>query len=404
MKAVLNVLASRFRIHALVNIIGMFGVVVILAVGRFYDARLGDISYIITLLYLISIVILLAQNNLVFNRQVVGFILFLGILLALTIGDVILGYTSTSNIPYALEKIQTLGLISIPVVFLAGTIHDREVVISFCHLLGWFGILLASFGIIATQLDIVTTDRLAVLGGGPIVFARWASVGLIYSALVLKSNVVIKSTLTVICSLAVLLAGSKGPLLSLLLVFIYFLVLSVGKNGHVFKRFGVVIVTLGILVGIFSTLPESPAKRRFQQSVSFSEATSLASIQSRLRLLHYSAIATREHPTGVGNAQFSDEMNEMGLLVRADYYPHNLTLELGVEQGLLVAFAFLFFLLVGLRNAFNNRTRTDRFLQFIGALFIFYLINAHLSGDLSDARFLFIAMAFLFRADSNPRR
>lgn len=75
-------------------------------------------------------------------------------------------------------------------------------------------------------------------------------------------------------------------------------------------------------------------------------------------------------------------------------YPHNIILEITAELGVLGLIIFLLIIAVGLLRFFNYFNK-NFYSTSVFALFVFFLINSMVSGDLNDNRFLFFSIALL---------
>jgi len=81
-------------------------------------------------------------------------------------------------------------------------------------------------------------------------------------------------------------------------------------------------------------------------------------------------------------------------------YPHNIILEILVEMGLVGAVFFFIFLLAGITRLFSEKISNNPQRMIILALFVNAFINAMLSGDIPDNRFLFSVVGLMCL---NPR-
>lgn len=97
-------------------------------------------------------------------------------------------------------------------------------------------------------------------------------------------------------------------------------------------------------------------------------------------------------PIGVGFGNTYKVLKEFGSSVRY-YYPHNLILELFMEDGLLIGFVFFCILLSNFR--FCIKCEIDRNSLLFISIYLFSFINSLLSGDIVGNSWVFIIGSFL---------
>jgi hypothetical protein len=216
-------------------------------------------------------------------------------------------------------------------------------------------------------------DRYVPYGlNGPIVFARFMGIAAIASMLLLTG---IKRVFAVsVFVLAVVWTQSKGPLISLLLVFALYSMIE----GRGLRRFAwplAMIAVAAIVVGLDAYLSDAPILDRFLLAASFSDpgqtAANYGSIGSRVEAYTASLKVIEDFPLGVGAGGWAATT---GLYEME--YPHNFALEIASELGLIlgpiVVLPYLLFLI--------SPVREFRYLA------LFLALAQQTSGDLLDSR------------------
>jgi hypothetical protein len=120
---------------------------------------------------------------------------------------------------------------------------------------------------------------------------------------------------------------------------------------------------------------------------------------ARWRLLSLAWEVAVRHPLGLGWGGFASHAAIVG--PRGDLrYPHNISLEIAVEGGWLAAALFLIVTVLALsrlRRASNTPDGTA-----LLALAVFWLVQAHVSGDVNSTRMLWVIMAVGMVSISHP--
>ncbi len=83
-------------------------------------------------------------------------------------------------------------------------------------------------------------------------------------------------------------------------------------------------------------------------------------------------------------------------------YPHNIILEILVEMGMVGAFFFFIFLFAGVTRLLSEKISNNPQRMIILALFVNAFVNAMLSGDIPDNRFLFSVVGLMCLNSRNP--
>jgi O-antigen ligase len=188
-----------------------------------------------------------------------------------------------------------------------------------------------------------------------------------------------------ILAVAMLAAGSRGPVLgfAVALVVLLALVAGHGRTRQQLSRIAIPVLIAIIFVPLL--VPGSTVGRAL--SSIFGGASGLSTNgRANLWALAYSSFSG--HPLlGVGTGSFA-------AFGTGEFYPHNLLLEMGLELGVLGAIAAAWFIISSLRRllaAWRRSLGTDRLeAAVVTALFIAALISAMVSGAIQDNRELWL--------------
>ncbi|QOQ69295.1 O-antigen ligase family protein [Photobacterium damselae] len=226
---------------------------------------------------------------------------------------------------------------------------------------------------------------------GPIVFGRLMGIGLLLSIFSIDSKY--KNIIALSFLFGVLLSFSKGPILSLSLVFLLYLFLNKKIKSLLFLSVFIFLIYLNInsVINYFISF-DIPSLSRILNVIyvlvnggDVTNGSNYGSIGSRSDMYKATINLIQLHPLGVGVGLWSNYISIEGLK-----YPHNLFLEvfseLGVFLGVLFLIPFLLFLLVRKNN------------QMLFLICMFLLFNQMVSGSIADARYLLffsVVSAFL---------
>jgi len=362
-----------------------------LAIGRLYDERLEffeiNISLVMSIaFFLFSIPILFSIKKIkLYNTKSLYYlfllvILFLSPILALNYGYDIFG----------IQKYFNFILIVLPVVFIVIEKFNYKEVKFFFKVMLYF---IAVLSILGCLVVMTSSDRLSVLGGGPIVFARWMNIGIII-IFFLKKRFSIKFTfLMLFFFMLSLAAGSRGPILSLCITILLYLFLN-------FRKLILPILVLFISIGlIFITT-------NFKKSVLDVGKTERLitkdsrSKNARLVFIYRSFDLMKVYPLGVGLGNWQIYANNYDAThLLKHQYPHNLILEIFVELGFITGALFIILLLKVLFFSYKRMLKYNHqentFYPLLFYLKFYLILNSFFSGSLVDSRFLFVIMAMV---------
>ena len=357
---------------------------VMITIGRVYDERLeiGGVNFSIILSSLFIILFLpmfFSIKSFQFTpsrRYLFG---FLGLIL---VSPILWGFYGLND--YAIEKYINFVVIIIPLVIISSRFKYKDV-ITLTGILLYFVFFLALLGLIKLGSSV---DRLSVLGGGPIVFARWMIVGSIIIFFRKKNNVK-NFSLIILLILLSIAAGSRGPIFSLLFTSFVFMILNFQKV--LFRVLFVSFLIGGIFIfldgGLFMDVGKAD---RLITKDSTSKNVRLKFANRSLELISL-------YPMGVGIGNWQDYCNKTQPyhLLRHEY-PHNLILEVFSELGFLGGIILLILIVKAMYFTFFRMLKYSKEHSIYELLFylqIFLLVNSMFSGSLNDSRLFLVIIS-----------
>tara|TARA_B110000211_G_scaffold71759_1_gene83187 strand:- start:1823 stop:3010 length:1188 start_codon:yes stop_codon:yes gene_type:complete len=361
-----------------------------LAIGRLYDERLEffgiNLSIILSVSFLLlSIPLLLSIKRVKhFNTKRLFYYFLLIIIILPPMLCLYFDYDT-----FGFEKYFNFIFIVIPLVIIViETFKYNDVRIFFKILLG-FIIVLSLIGLLVV---LNSSDRLSVLGGGPIVFARWMNIGLIILFFIKQSSINKKSILLMLFFFVLsLAAGSRGPVLSLAITFAVYFFLNFQK---VFLRvlfFSFLIASIAFFSGINTSILGIGKTERLVTKDNRSKNARMVFASRSFDLMSHYPLGV-----GLGNWQvYANKIKPTHLLKHQ--YPHNLVLEIFAELGIISGILFLILLLKILfynyKKMYLNKNNEHSFYPLLFYLQFYLIINSFFSGSLNDSRLLFVVMA-----------
>ncbi len=326
-----------------------------------------------------------------------------GLLLLFFIGLLVMAYAlEATNADYAIDKARQLLLWSmVPIVALAalGPFTAREIRVLLVALV---------WGSISATLALITfgdlTAARSTLGAeSPITYARAIGIG----ASVLVAWLIAgerKGTLTgralALVPMLVLLGGvaatgSRGPLVAVAVAGLFAFMTSVLAGRAKTSVVGMVMV-VGVAVAASSFSGASAERLAGLERVDayLLQAGDNSSDLARLGYWDVALDGIRSSAgMGIGTGDFAGLVSMSG---RA--YPHNVALELWLEQGWLAIGAFMTLLVLTLRRALQLARVNELSVVSVvlSGLFAFALTNALVSGDVATNRQLWIVTGLLW--------
>ena len=357
---------------------------VMIAIGKVYDERLEiagvNFSIILSVFYVILFFPML------FSIRAIQFTLSKGYLYAflalILFSPILWGFHGVTE--YGIEKYINFVVIIIPLILVSSRFEYKDVLL-LLHILLYFVFFLALLGSIKLGGSV---ERLSVLGGGPIIFARWMIIGSIIIFFLKNKNIknFLLITLRILLSIA---AGSRGPIFSLLFTIFIFLLLNFQKI--LFRLLVVLFLIGGILLVIDASfiLDIGKADRLITR-----DSTSK---NVRMKFANRSLELIALYPMGVGIGNWQEYCNKTQPyhLLRHEY-PHNLILEVFAELGILGGVILLILIVKALYFTFFRMLKyshQNSIYELFFYLQVFLLINSMFSGSLNDSRLFLIVIA-----------
>ena len=371
----------------------------LLAIGRVYDERLEiaeiNLGIFLSVFYLVSVIFMLfsIKKTILSKSKVLFYSFYLLALLMTPILWLVFDVTD-----YGFEKAINFWLIVIPISVVIAEKYERKDVLNTFYILLAVTCLLALLSFFGPSITERADGRMTVLGGGPIVFARWMGFGIITLLfLPVKIKYIYKYSLIFIFFILALATGSRGPILGLFLTgFVY-----------VFLNFNRVIVriSLGVFllisVLVFSGVEKQIAKlgnsKRVFMNIS-KKGGSKQSTSTRNNLAIGSFLLLQNYPLGVGAGNWQVITNKLSPThLMPLEYPHNLVLEVACEYGiqtvLLLLLLFLYVFHLSYHKMIKYKNDKTSFYPLLFYLFLFFFLNSLVSGMLNDSRLLFIIIS-----------
>ena len=393
-------------IDKILKLVFIFSACGILAVGFFYDNRLPQLfninsSILIASFYSVSSILLISKikritfNNLKFTL----YILFMLVVLITPILWMIFGVNQ-----YGVMKYISFTLITIPICIIICEVMSYKdislMAIIFCVISVTLMILGYQNFEMAEELQ---GQRMAVLGGGPIVFGRWLLIGAIILLFHPKSSKLFKIFIVPLLIFMAFAAGSRGPVYGFFIVMCIYIFLNFRTHWLRFFYIIISVLFLSSSVYFFDTIGftninienrymelGNPAKR-MQNPTSGGYA--------RIDRIDRSISLVDDYPFGVGMgnwATFTNKnySNNTNLYHRDKEYAHNIILEILNESGFVVAVVFLALLIIFFISYVNYlRLNENKLTRLFFLLTLFILVNTMISGDLTDSRFFFVFLS-----------
>tara|TARA_B100001758_G_C18403714_1_gene610634 strand:- start:30 stop:1268 length:1239 start_codon:yes stop_codon:yes gene_type:complete len=393
----------------------LFSACAMLAIGRIYDERLDffeiRFSLILSVIYIVSSFILITsikQIRLESSKRTLLFF-YSYIILITPVLWVLFEYmeygfhnTTYEYMEYGILKYINFFLIVIPIsIIISEKFNYRDVSYLF-KILFVLTLTLSVLGV--SELFSGLSGRLSVLGGGPIVFARWMNFAVLILIFYPQDKWrVIRYLLVVLFMLLSFAAGSRGPVFAVLISLMVYFFLHFRKTVYKVILFSILFISAITFTSLGKKVIKLGAIDRIVMNVK--HGGSVQSTGARIDFLERSLALLIAKPYGVGcgNWQVQANKNNSKYLM-AHAYPHNLLFELTNEYGILAGLIFLllmwqiFYLSYQKMKKYNNNSSSFYSLLFYSLIFFF--INSMVSGDLGDARMLFIVISMI--VISNP--
>jgi O-antigen ligase len=401
------------------------GLAAMLAVGRVYDERLSvaglSLSLVISAVFALAVILgtmgvlgSAPKETRDQNHRAIRLCLIPLALLAacLAVHSILV---PADNPVYAQEKLITFGLITAPSCLLVIQQRSALLVRSLVICLAGVGALLvlSSLPNIASALTGDASygraaQRLSMFGGGPIVYARWVLTAALVIALS-GARFPFKVAAVLVALLAAVLAQSKGPVVFFALSLGLVALLHALVQRKRLRAAGIVAAGAAFAAVAPRAIEAMGLGGRLLTLFDPGRLLRETSSTARLDVLSLSADMVRDHPFGVGLGNWGSTASNYVVSVRMLQYPHNVFVEIAAELGLVVALVAVAWILWASGSSARRvmaMVREDhpraRLAVMVLALFVFYLLGSMVSGDLSDARLMFVTLAMLVAMTSLP--
>jgi O-antigen ligase len=375
-----------------------------LSAGQFKgDPRLNWIPADITLLFAVLTFLLLFATFALWKPTINGAILWV---LALYFAFVMSGL-NTEWTPYASEKFNrfiTLTLLSSVTPFVLFKNWDE--IRKLFNAIIIIGVLITidALSIFVQNMGHWTAEsRLTATASNTIELGRYAGMVGIYVILRAAQRsafIFFLSVVALIVIIGVMLgSGSRGPILGVIIALsTAFFIFHRGDAKVVVRILFLVAAVVVFLSMATAVLPARSVQRieMFFSSDGFAQSSDNSSVILRENALRVAIENINDHPMGIGVGGFERITRTHS---REMVYPHNIILEILMENGWITGLFFIALMLITLhRSASTALTEKTVEAQVVFSLIIFFFINALVSGDLNDNRFLFALISITLAA------
>jgi O-antigen ligase len=242
-------------------------------------------------------------------------------------------------------------------------------------------------------------NRISIPGANPIQVSRYLAIGAAMMIALLIRNKPSQSlhyfAILFVILLSIILSGSRGPLVSIIIGSIVYAILY--ERKHSSRIFGYGILAIGTIITLLLLLPESLTQRFFdisQGSVIMTQqgVRRISTIATRFEFWSMSLQAWFSSITsffiGLGAGSFSS------LFIWRDWrwYPHNLFFEIIVELGLIGLVIGILFIIKSyqiINKGIQRGSFTDHSALWVAGTVVMF-IAAQFSGDINDNRILWM--------------
>ena len=364
-----------------------------------------DITVIATLIIWLGLVKILLEGNWKLpseQKSIVYLFLIFGLLLGIS-------YIYTVSPDYGFRKILRFNTFAVtmfisPLLIIKSPADSKRLLsyfyfllviiigfmlLQFVYFLKWgdFGIVLAYW------------NRISIPGANPIQVSRYLAIGAAMMIALLIRNKPSQSlhyfAILFVILLSIILSGSRGPLVSIIIGSIVYAILYERKYSS--RIFGYGILAIGTIITLLLLLPESLTQRFFdisQGSVIMTQqgVRRISTIATRFEFWSMSLQAWFSSITsffiGLGAGSFSS------LFIWRDWrwYPHNLIFEIIAELGLIGLVIGVLFIIKSyqiINKGIQRGSFTDHSALWVAGTVVMF-IAAQFSGDINDNRILWM--------------
>ena len=374
-------------------------------INYFPVIEIVDITVIATLIIWLGLVKILLEGNWKFPsepKSIVYLFLIFGLLLGIS-------YIYTASPDYGFRKILRFNTFAVtmfisPLLIIKSPADSKRLLSYFYFLLVIIiGIMLLQFVYFLKWGDFAIVlaywNRISIPGANPIQVSRYLAIGAAMMIALLIRNKPSQSlhyfAILFVILLSIILSGSRGPLVSIIIGSIVYAILY--ERKHSSRIFGYGILAIGTIITLLLLLPESLTQRFFdisQGSVIMTQqgVRRISTIATRYEFWSMSLQAWFSSITsffiGLGAGGFSS------LFIWRDWhwYPHNLFFEIIAELGLIGLVIGVLFIIKSyqiINKGIQRGSFTDHSALWVAGTVVMF-IAAQFSGDINDNRILWM--------------
>ena len=374
-------------------------------INYFPVVEVVDITVIATLIIWLGLVKILLQGNWKLPSEPKS-IVYLFLIFGLFLG---ISYIYTASPDYGFRKILRFNTFAVtmfitPLLIIKSPADSKRLLSYFYFLLVIIiGIMLLQFVYFLKWGDFAIVlaywNRISIPGANPIQVSRYLAIGAAMMIALLIRNKPSQSlhyfAILFVILLSIILSGSRGPLVSIIIGSIVYAILY--ERKHSSRIFGYGILAIGTIITLLLLLPESLTQRFFdisQGSVIMTQqgVRRISTIATRFEFWSMSLQAWFSSITsfflGLGAGGFSS------LFIWRDWrwYPHNLFFEIIAELGLIGLVIGVLFIIKSyqiINKGIQRGSFTDHSALWVAGTVVMF-IAAQFSGDINDNRILWM--------------
>ena len=374
-------------------------------INYFPVVEVVDITVIATLIIWLGLVKILLEGNWKIPSEPTS-IVYLFLIFGLLLG---ISYMYTASPDYGFRKILRFNTFAVtmfisPLLIIKSPTDSKRLLSYFYFLLVIIiGIMLLQFVYFLKWGDFAIVlaywNRISIPGANPIQVSRYLAIGAAMMIALLIRNRPSESlhyfAILFVILLSIILSGSRGPLVSIIIGSIVYAILY--ERKHSSRIFGYGILAIGTIITLLLFLPESLTQRFFdisQGSVIMTQqgVRRISTIATRYEFWSMSIQAWFSSITsffiGLGAGGFSS------LFIWRDWhwYPHNLFFEIIAELGLIGLVIGVLFIIKSyqiINKGIQRGSFTDHSALWVAGTVVMF-IAAQFSGDINDNRILWM--------------
>ena len=374
-------------------------------INYFPVVEVVDITVIATLIIWLGLVKILLEGNWKLPSEPTS-IVYLFLIFGLLLG---ISYMYTASPDYGFRKILRFNTFAVtmfisPLLIIKSPTDSKRLLSYFYFLLVIIiGIMLLQFVYFLKWGDFAIVlaywNRISIPGANPIQVSRYLAIGAAMMIALLIRNRPSESlhyfAILFVILLSIILSGSRGPLVSIIIGSIVYAILY--ERKHSSRIFGYGILAIGTIITLLLVLPESLTQRFFdisQGSVIMTQqgVRRISTIATRYEFWSMSIQAWFSSITsffiGLGAGGFSS------LFIWRDWhwYPHNLFFEIIAELGLIGLVIGVLFIIKSyqiINKGIQRGSFTDHSALWVAGTVVMF-IAAQFSGDINDNRILWM--------------